>query len=130
MRLLFILVNWPTHTLTEVLHQQYSPFNLGGNRMKEINKKIIYAILVLCFIGFLLTIFEFLALHDIHSEYVSTGILKRLNISLSGDLPDWTSTKGEWGIVRVSYFFRFVLFVFCVIVLYKVAAGLKNKVRN
>lgn len=98
--------------------------------MKENKKKILYIAITLCVIGFLLTIFDFLALHDIHNEYVSTGILKRLNISLSGDLPEWTSTKGEWGVVRVSYLFRFVLFVFCVIVLYKLAAGLKNKVRD
>lgn len=98
--------------------------------MKVNNKKILYITLTLCVIGFLLTIFEFLALHDIHNEYVSTGILKSLNISLSGDLPDWTSTKGEWGVVRVSYIFRFVFFVFCVIVLYKLAAGLKNKVHD
>jgi hypothetical protein len=98
--------------------------------MKGKNKKILYIILTLCVIGFLLTIFEFLALHDIHNEYVSTGTLKRLNISLSGDLPDWIFTKGEWGVLRVSYLFRFVFFVFCIIVLYKVATGLKNKVRE
>jgi hypothetical protein len=123
-------MNLPTYALTRLLHRLYSPFSLGGNSMKVNNKKILYITLTLCVIGFLLTIFEFLALHDIHNEYVSTGILKSLNISISGDLPDWTSTKGEWGVVRVSYIFRFVFFVFCVIVLYKLAAGLKNKVRD
>ncbi len=98
--------------------------------MKENNKKILYITVTLCVIGFLLTIFEFLALHDIHNEYVSTHILKHLNISLSGDLPDWTSTKGEWQVVRVSYLFRFVFFVFCAIVLYKLATGLKNKLHD
>jgi len=95
--------------------------------MKENYKKILYTAITLSAIGFLLTIFEFLALHDIHNEYVSNRILNRLNISLSGDLPEWTATKGEWEVVRVSYLFRFVFFVFCVIVLYKLASGLNNK---
>jgi hypothetical protein len=98
--------------------------------MKDNNKKILYFTLTLCVIGFLLTIFEFLALHDIHNEYVSTHILRHLNISLSGELPDWTSTKGEWGVVRVSYLFRFVFFVFCAIVLSKLATRLRNKARD
>lgn len=98
--------------------------------MKENYKKILYITITLCVIGFLLTIFEFLALHDIQNEYVSIRILNRLNISLSGDLPEWTATKGEWEVVRVSYLFRFVFFVFCAIVLYKLVTRLKNKVRD
>lgn len=94
--------------------------------MKKNNKKIINIIVVLCVIGFLLTIFDFLALHDIHNEYISTRVLKRLNITLSGDLPEWTSTKGEWDVVRISYLFRFIFFVFCVAVLYKLNVGHSN----
>jgi hypothetical protein len=98
--------------------------------MKDNSRKIIYVTVILCVIGFLLTIADFLALHDVHNEYVSTGILKSLNISLSGDLPEWTDTKGEWGILRVSYIFRFIFFVFFFIVLYKLVNGLKNKIHD
>lgn len=83
------------------------------------NKKIVAIIVALCVIGFLLTLCDFLALHDIKNEYVSTRILERLNITLSQDLPEWTSTKGEWIVVRISYFFRLFFFILCAILLYE-----------
>jgi hypothetical protein len=86
--------------------------------MKKIKKKATL-IIVLCVIGFLLTLFEFLALHDIHDEYVSTRILERLEIGLSGNLPEWTSTKGEWMVVRIGYLFRFFFFILCAVLLYE-----------
>jgi len=82
------------------------------------NQKTITLILALCFLGFLLTIGDFLALHDIRNEYVSSRILQYLNVTLSEDLPEWTSTKGEWSLVRISYFFRFFFFILCAILLY------------
>ena len=83
------------------------------------NKKIVAIIVVLCVIGFLLTLCDFLALHDIKKEYVSTSILERLNITLSEDLPEWTSTKGEWNVVRINYFFRVFFFLLCAVLLYE-----------
>ena len=53
------------------------------------------------------------------NEYVSTQILERLNVTLSEDLPEWTSTKGEWVVVRISYFFRLFFFIICAILLYE-----------
>lgn len=90
-------------------------------------QKILTITIALCVFGFLLTICDFLALHDIKNEYVSNRILERLNITLSEDLPEWTSTKGEWGVVRISYLFRFVFFIFCVIVLYEFVNRLRTK---
>lgn len=83
------------------------------------NKKIVAIIAALCVIGFLLTLCDFLALHDIKNEYVSTRVLDRLNITLSEDVPDWTATKGEWGVVRISYFFRLFFFILCAVLLYE-----------
>ena len=88
---------------------------------------IVTVALVLCLIGFLLTIFFFFFLHDIFNEYVSIGILNHLNITLSGELPEWTSTKGEWGIIRISYLFRFCFFIFCAFVLFKLVNRLKTE---
>lgn len=90
-------------------------------------QKIATITISLCVFGFLLTICEFLALHDIKSEYVSTRILERLNITLSEDLPEWTSTQGEWGVVRISYLFRFVFFIFCAIMLFELVNRLRTK---
>ena len=71
---------------------------------------------VLCAFGFLLTVFDFLALHDIRNEYVSTRILNHLDITLSEELPEWTATRGEWDIVRISHLFRFAFYIFCMVV--------------
>ncbi len=71
----------------------------------------------LCAFVFLLTLFDFLALHDIRNEYVSTRILNYLNITLPGDLPDWTATKGEWDVVNVSFLSRLIFFVLNIFVL-------------
>jgi hypothetical protein len=62
--------------------------------------------LVLCVLVFLLTIGDFLALHDIGNDYVSKEILTYLNVSLSKELPDWTATKGEWRLVELSWVTR------------------------
>ncbi len=83
------------------------------------SKRIATIIIALCVIGLLLTIFDFLVLHDIKNEYVSARILERLDIALSEELPEWTETKGEWLVVRISYLFRFVFFILCAVLLYE-----------
>ena len=55
---------------------------------------------------FALTIVDFLALHDINNDYVSTQALQSLDITLSKTPPTWTDTKGEWSIVSISLFAR------------------------
>lgn len=82
------------------------------------SKTIVIILVVLCVIGFLFTIADFLALHDIRHEYVSTGILNHLGITLSGELPEWTATQGEWEVVRISYLFRAIFFIFAVYAIY------------
>ena len=78
-------------------------------------------VIVLCVAGFLLTIADFLALHDIHRDYIGTEVIKLLDITIGEDLPGWVATKDEWGIVRVSYLFRFAFFIFCAVALIKLA---------
>ena len=83
------------------------------------NKKIVAILVALCVIGFLLTLCDFLVLHDIKQEYVSMRILERLNITLSEDVPEWTATKGEWIVVKINYFFRLFFFILCAVLLYE-----------
>ncbi|OQX61372.1 MAG: hypothetical protein B5M51_08085 [Anaerolinea sp. 4484_236] len=54
----------------------------------------------------MLTIGDFLALHDINKDYVSMQALHSLDISLSEMPPAWTETKGEWDMVSLSLFAR------------------------
>jgi hypothetical protein len=71
--------------------------------------KIISSItLIASIIVFLLTISDFLALHDIFNEYVCANVIKRF----IGELPDSASTSMEWKMVNVSYGARFFFLLF------------------
>ena len=93
--------------------------NEGGPKMEK-TEKIQRIIIALCVLGFLLTIADFLALHDIHHDFIGTEVVKLLDITIGEDLPAWTAAKGEWGIVRVSYLFRFIFFILCAALLSKI----------
>jgi hypothetical protein len=80
-------------------------------------KTITLITLIFCVVVLFLTILDFAALHDIKQDYVSKYILKYLNIVLSKELPDWTSTTGEWQIVTISLFLRFFYFILNILVL-------------
>jgi hypothetical protein len=67
--------------------------------------------MLLCMLVFILTILDFTALHDIKQDYVSRYILNYLKINLSNDLPDWTSTEGEWHVVSLSLYLRFLFLI-------------------
>lgn len=62
--------------------------------------------LALCVLAFVLTVGDFLALHDINHDYVSGGVLRALGASPAQGLPAWTETRGEWAMVGVSAYFR------------------------
>ena len=72
---------------------------------------------VLCIIGFLLTIADFMALTDIYHDFIGTRVLEQLESSTAQGLSAWTSTPGEWGILRISFLFRLFFFGFCAYVI-------------
>jgi hypothetical protein len=77
-----------------------------------INFKALTIITLLFCIGvFMLTILDFAALNDIKQDYVSQNILNALNIKLSEELPQWTTTTGEWQVVTISFYLRLVFFI-------------------
>jgi hypothetical protein len=57
----------------------------------------------------ILTVGDWLALHDIQQDYVSTEVLSSLELDIAGALPNWTAARGEWAMVSVSLFSRLVL---------------------
>jgi hypothetical protein len=73
-------------------------------------KTITLITLLFCVIVFILTILDFAVLHDIRQDYISHYILNYLKITISKDLPDWTSTEGEWQLVSLSLYLRFLFF--------------------
>lgn len=80
--------------------------------MKKL-KTLTTVALILCILVFLLTITDFMALHDIRNDYVS----KKVITSVSDNLPTWTNTPGEWRMVTISFISRFFFFIFNIVVL-------------
>ncbi len=56
-----------------------------------------------------LTLGDFLALHDIQNDYISTEALNYLQITTSAPLPAWTATTPEWTMVAISFWGRLAL---------------------
>ena len=74
-------------------------------------------IIALCVVGFLLTISDFMALTDIYHDFIGTRVVEQIKLTVGQDLPEWTSTPGEWSILRISFVFRLVFFGFCAYVM-------------
>jgi hypothetical protein len=64
---------------------------------------VITALLGLCAVD------DFLSLHDIKADYVSTAALEYLHLTTSGALAPWTDARLEWASVTVSYVLRWLL---------------------
>ena len=94
--------------------------------MKNLHLLVVITI-VLCTLVFILTLGDFLALHDIKQDYVSQEIFGQLEVSLSGDLPEWTGTPGEWSLVRVSFLARFAFLILSWITLVLCASALRTR---
>lgn len=91
------------------------------------DQKLLTAALIFCVIVLLMTLFDMAAYHDIAKDFVSTSVLDSLDITLSGDLPDWTATKGEWDLVNISWLSRILFFILNIIVLSRCLNKMKNK---
>lgn len=68
-----------------------------------------------------LSLVDFLALADIHQDYVSTKVLESFQINVADKLPDWSSTKLEWTWIRASFLLRLFSVVFIFVALVKIA---------
>ena len=82
---------------------------------------------VFCAIVFILTLGDFLALHDIQRDYVSQGVFGSLETPLPQNLPEWTGTPGEWSLVRVSNLARFAFLILSWITLVLCASALRTR---
>jgi hypothetical protein len=79
----------------------------------------------LCLVAFVLTVGDYLALHDISHDYVSSEAFRSLGTFLPRDLPAWTATEGEWTVVSTSVFFRAGFLLLNAIILALCAKALK-----
>ena len=93
-------------------------------------KILVILTMVFSVIVILMTIMDFLALHDIRQDYLSKTIIDYLGITFSKEIPDWTSTSGEWRSVNISLFSRLIFFILNIFVLYQFIKNLDFKINS
>jgi len=81
------------------------------NRSAPLLKLILTSSLFIC----LLTLLDYLPLHDIFKDYISPYALAYLSIDLSTQLPAWTVTSTEWNTLLVSFILKIILSVLNII---------------
>ncbi|OFX58355.1 MAG: hypothetical protein A2066_14645 [Bacteroidetes bacterium GWB2_41_8] len=84
--------------------------------------RVLYAFIIVFFVCLLL---DFLALHDIHNDYVSTSVIDRFSPAASSALPEWTKTSGEWSLIRFSFAVKLLITVLTI----PVVRALRKKYR-
>lgn len=65
-------------------------------------------LIILAIALFVCLLMDFMALHDIHNDYVSKQVIDRLSPSTRGVLPDWTDTPGEWSLINLSMLVKLI----------------------
>ncbi len=83
--------------------------------------------LILCLFAFVMTIGDFLALHDIWNDYVSRKVIEACDENSALNLPKWSETKSEWQMVNISWLVRILYLAFSSVTLYMCLKALKKK---
>jgi len=92
--------------------------------MKSKESIISWAFILSIFVV-VLTFVDFLALHDINHDYVSQKVLDLIQVDISDKLPDWASTRMEWGFIKLSLLLKFIFMIVITIALAKAVKRLK-----
>lgn len=91
-------------------------------------KKTLIITLVLGIISFVLMILFYLASTDISHDYVSkTAVSSTGFVTITEQLPEWTSCKGEWLILQTDFVVRFVFMILITLVLIKLIRNNANQ---
>lgn len=98
--------------------------------MRRVDTLLKFALLIAILLC-VLTILDYLALHDIYKDYVSKTVLSYLNLDLSKELPAWTNTELEWDMVTINYIMKtFVTIVNIILIISIRKAVQKNDGKN
>jgi hypothetical protein len=76
-------------------------------------KVVLLIAILLC----VLTVLDYLALHDIYKDYVSKAVLISLNIVVPKELPAWTNTELEWSMVTINYIMKTLVTIINIILI-------------
>jgi hypothetical protein len=83
-------------------------------------KKTLVITLVTGIISFALMLFFFMASTDISHDYISKTAVSSINlVTITEQLPEWTSCKSEWLMLQTDFVVRFVFMVLILLVLIK-----------
>jgi len=82
------------------------------NKRNSIIGLLVIAILIL-----ILTLADFLALHDIMREYVSPDIIAKIGISGGVQFPEFTQCVPEWTMASVSLYGRIALLIAAILLI-------------
>lgn len=91
-------------------------------RIDALTKVILLIAILLC----VLTVLDYLALHDIYKDYVSKAVLISLNMEVPKELPAWTNTELEWNMVTINYIMKTLVTIINIILIVVV----RNMVRK
>ena len=69
-------------------------------------------VLSLTIMSFIFMVFNFLATHDIHNDYVSKKVVASGVLGNIGELPEWTDCNLEWHVVDADLLIRFLYMLF------------------
>jgi hypothetical protein len=76
------------------------------------NKQLLIKI---CFmvgcLALLMSIADYLSLHDIWHDYVSKQVIESYGGNISSSLPYWSQTRPEWKVVNISWVIRIFYFI-------------------
>jgi hypothetical protein len=80
-------------------------------------KTLTFVALMICIALIALTLLDFASLHDIKRDYISRSVVEYLDIQQTSELPEWTTTPGEWQIVTISLCLRSFFFILIAVIL-------------
>lgn len=67
---------------------------------------ILFALIIVLIASLL---FDFLALHDISNDYVSTPVIRQFSSVPASNFPEWTKNSGEWSLIRWSLAVKLII---------------------
>lgn len=80
-------------------------------------RKSFIGLLIISVLILILTIADFLALHDIMREYVSPDIIAKIGITGGVKFPEFTQCVPEWTMASVSIYGRIALLIAAILII-------------
>jgi hypothetical protein len=100
------------------------------NKMEGAMRKTLIFTLILAILSFIYMVLDFLASSDIYHDYISKKALASLNMGcIDEKMAAWTGCPGEWRILQIDLFIRFIFMIIILVVLLKMIRFFKKPVR-